>query len=120
MNLDELPLAGVESELGDRIAVARIASGLTQAQLGVAAGVAKRTVERLEAGDGCQFSSVLAILKALGRLGRLELVLPSTRPTPLEQLAEASQSSRSSRPRRVRRTPAPAPDNGPFQWGDQQ
>ena len=53
-------------ELGGRLAKIRLDRNLTQAQLAVEAGVAKRTVERLEAGTvGTQLSGFIRVCRAV-------------------------------------------------------
>lgn len=74
-------------ELGARLASARLALNLTQAQLAAQAGVSKRTVERLESGAvAAQLSALLRVCRALGLLERLELLVPQPAPSPLAQL----------------------------------
>jgi transcriptional regulator with XRE-family HTH domain len=122
---DESSIQRVEALIGERLAGLRVGLGITQAELAVRAGIGKRTLERLEAGEGCQFSSVLAVLRELDLLDALEAVLPKSVPTPMEQLRTArSTDGQRTRRKRVRRRasiespsrPAPAP----FVWGDQQ
>ena len=103
---------GILSELGARLKTARIRAGLTQAQLAEDSGVAKTTVERAENGGSVQLLNIVKILRTLNALGGLELLLPSTENTPMENL------NASSRPKRVRvHIPKKTVS---FKWGDEQ
>lgn len=79
---DEVILA----ELGRRLAQHRLDQQITQAVLADQAGVAKRTVERIEAGASAQISSVLRILRTLELLPGLERMLPQPQPSPIDML----------------------------------
>lgn len=74
-------------ELGARLARIRLEKDLTQAALAEQAGVAKRTVERLESGEvAAQLSGFLRVCRALDLLERFEAVFPEATPSPMEQL----------------------------------
>jgi transcriptional regulator with XRE-family HTH domain len=79
----------VLGELGGRLARARLERNLTQAQLAAQAGVAKRTVERLEKGEpGTALWAFVRLCRALGFAARLDTLLPDTAtPGPMELLA---------------------------------
>ena len=73
--------------MGGRLAAARIERNLTQAALAEQAGVAKRTVERLESGEvATQLSGFLRVCRALGLLERFETFLPESAPGPMALL----------------------------------
>ena len=74
-------------ELGDRLANARLERNLTQAALAEQAGVAKRTIERLESGEvATHLSGFLRVCRALGLLERFDALLPEPKPGPMAQL----------------------------------
>jgi transcriptional regulator with XRE-family HTH domain len=76
-------------ELGGRLAGGRIERNLTQAALAEQAGIAKRTVERLESGEvATQLSGFLRVCRVLGLLERFEAFLPETEPGPMAQLKQ--------------------------------
>lgn len=64
------------SEIGERIGHCRLERNLTQAKLAQAAGVSKRTVERMEKGESVQLTSFVQILRALDLVGNLDAVIP--------------------------------------------
>ena len=74
------------TELGERISGARLDLQLTQANLAEQAGVAKRTVERIEAGASAQSSSLIRVLRVLDRLPSLDQLIPDTGPGPMDLL----------------------------------
>ena len=74
-------------ELGSRLTAARLAQNLTQAALAERAGIAKRTVERLESGAvATQLSGFLRVCRALGLLEGLETLVPEQAASPMAQL----------------------------------
>ncbi len=74
-------------ELGTRVARTRLERNLTQAALAEQAGVSKRTVERLEAGEvATQLSVFVRVCRALGLVDRLEELIPEPLPSPVAQL----------------------------------
>jgi transcriptional regulator with XRE-family HTH domain len=105
------------ARFGERLAAQRVARELTQAQLARAAGVSKRTVERLEGGESAQVRSLLRVLRVLGLLEGLEALVPAPLASPLERLREEQQAER-ARPRRVRAKPEPE-RGSEWTWGDE-
>lgn len=74
-------------ELGSRLTAARLAQNLTQAALAERAGVAKRTVERLESGAvATQLSGFLRVCRTLGLIEGLEILVPEQPMSPIAQL----------------------------------
>ena len=78
--------AVILEELGIRLARARLERGLKQAELAAQAGIAKRTLERMEAGGSTELRSLVRVCRVLGLLERFEVLLPEPRPGPIEQL----------------------------------
>lgn len=113
----------VLQEMGHRIAAARLERRITQAQLAEAAGVSKRTVERLEDGESTQLANLIRCLRALGILGNLERLLPETPINPIEQLKGHRTRRLRARPSKDGGTGAPpesAPPGAPWVWGDRK
>ena len=74
-------------ELGDRLTNVRLERNITQAALAEQAGVAKRTVERLESGEvATQLSGFLRVCRVLGLLERFDILLPEAKPGPMAHL----------------------------------
>ncbi|MEK6325672.1 MAG: helix-turn-helix transcriptional regulator [Acidobacteriota bacterium] len=75
------------SELGRRLAEARLERNLTQAALAEEAGISKRTLERLESGAAStQLSAFIRICRALGLLERFDALISASLASPVEQL----------------------------------
>ena len=104
-------------ELGARLAGARLALNLTQAALAEQAGVAKRTVERLESGQAAtQLSGFVRVCRVLGLLERLDAIIPEATVGPIKQLQlQGRQRQRAS----SRKAASGEPNKpGKWTWGD--
>jgi transcriptional regulator with XRE-family HTH domain len=115
----ELTDAALLKELGARLERRRIDANLTQAQLAEAAGVSKRTLERIEAGDSTDFVMLVRVLRALKLIDSLENLVPDPPQSPITLLkARGRERKRAGHPRSASRragTPKPA---GPWKWGE--
>lgn len=98
-------------EIGARLARHRIEVGLTQAALAAKAGVAKRTLERLEGGHGTELVTLVRVLRALELADGLEAAVLDLPPSPIAML------KRRGKPRQ--RAPRTRPKAGgkPWTWG---
>ena len=75
---------GILRELGERLTGARLEHNLTQAALAEQAGVAKRTVERLESGEvATQLSGFLRVCRVLGLVERFDALVPESVASPM-------------------------------------
>ena len=102
-------------ELGGRLAKIRLERNLTQAQLAMQAGVAKRTVERLEAGTvGPQLSGFIRVCRVLDVIERFDLLVPEPVPSPVEQLKLRGHKRRRASANRQPKAPSKR-----WQWGDE-
>jgi transcriptional regulator with XRE-family HTH domain len=102
--------------LGERLLRHRLDRNLTQADLALAAGVSKRTVERLEAGESTQLSNFIRILRALSLLDGLDTAIPTPPPSPIDQLKlQGKQRRRASAPRKS----DVQEDKAPWTWRDE-
>lgn len=87
MNIDKnLTDDAILAEIGSRIAQRRLELQLTQAELAEQAGIAKRTVERIEAGGSAQMASVVRILRVLDLLPGIDRMFPVVGPRPMDLL----------------------------------
>jgi transcriptional regulator with XRE-family HTH domain len=103
----------VLAEIGERVTRRRIELQLTQATLAEQAGVAKRTVERLEAGGSTQTVSMIRVFRVLELLPGLDHLLPDAAPRPTDLLKRKGKArQRASSPRRS------ATQDKPWSWND--
>jgi len=111
---ENLSNVSVLSELGGRLARHRLRKNLTQADLAAEAGVSKRTLERIEAGNSAQLSSLINILRALDLLDNVDLLIPEPVPSPLQQLKLRGKE-------RKRASPDSSSDDNddPWAWDDE-
>lgn len=106
----------VLEEIGERLARTRLERNLSQELLAKEAGVSKATVERLEAGDPVKSSSLVRVLRSLGRLEALDQLLPEPLPSPIERLRlQGRRRQRAGFPRAGQAAAEP----GPWRWGDE-
>ncbi len=105
----------VLTELGRALAERRLGMGLTQFELAKQAGIGKRTVERLEAGNSCQTSALIRVLRVLELLDSLRQLVPLTgsRPMDLLKLKGKERKRASSKGRRTTKS------TGDWAWGDE-
>ncbi|MEE1314465.1 MAG: helix-turn-helix transcriptional regulator [Faecalimonas sp.] len=100
-------------EMGIRIKDIRIANEMTQKELAMRAGIAPRTVERIENGENVKVENILHILRAMNLLQNLENLVPeqNLRPTDLHDC----------RKKRVRATSRRQVDYlVDWKWGDEE
>lgn len=105
----ELTDAAVLNELGNRIERRRIDAGLTQAELAQEAGISKRTVERIEAGNSIDLVMLLRVLRMLKLLEALDRLVQDLPQSPLVLL-----KSRGRERKRVKHSRRP-PENSSTQ-----
>lgn len=81
----------VLAELGVRIAGRRIELQLTQAAVAEQAGIAKRTLERMEAGQTSQLATLVRVLRVLDATSGLDSLIPESGPRPMDLLKRKSK-----------------------------
>lgn len=101
-------------EVGQRLAQLRIDVNLTQAELARKAGVGKRTLERLEAGESTQTRTLFRVLRELELLERLEMLLPEPTNRPSHAVNKADALPQRAAGKRLR-----AAGDEEWKWGDE-
>lgn len=87
--------------LGARTERRRIEAGFTQAELAREAGVSKRTVERIEGGNGCELVSLIRVLRVLKLAEGFNALVPDLPPSPMALLkTKGKERQRVAHPRR--------------------
>jgi transcriptional regulator with XRE-family HTH domain len=102
----------VLGEIGERLARTRLERNLSQERLAKEAGVSKATIERLEAGEPVKSSSLIRVLRSLGRLEALDQLLPEPLPSPIERLRLQGRRRQRAGSRRTEQA-------APWRWGDE-
>lgn len=107
----------VLDELGARLARTRLEQNVSQERLAGEAGISKSTVERVETGREVKLTSLVRILRALGRLELLEQLLPDPLPSPIERARIHGRMRRRATESR-RKDEAKQP--GEWRWADEE
>lgn len=96
-------------ELGGRLRAYRLQQNIPVADLARRAGLSKTTLTKVEAGADFRLGTLLALLRALGRLDALDAVLPSPLVSPLNLVREGGPPVRQRASRRRADPAAPPP-----------
>lgn len=105
--------AAILEELGRRVKSARLRQEMTQEALAEQAGISKRTLERIEAGQSTQTSNLIRVLIALDRVTGLEDLLPSEDASPLAILKKEEGRER------ARRASSTSEEDEIWSWGQE-
>ena len=103
----------VLAELGARIAARRIELQLTQAAVAEQAGIAKRTLERMESGATSQLATLVRVLRVLDVAAGLDGLIPESGPRPMDLLKQKSKVRQ-----RASRMRAAEPSAKPWRWDE--
>jgi transcriptional regulator with XRE-family HTH domain len=115
----ELTDEAVLAELGARIARTRLERNLTQRELAAEAGVERKALQRVEAGESVRVVSLLRLLRALGLLEALDSLVPEPAPSPIELLALQGRRRRRASGGRARPERGHQRQPG-WRWGDER
>ena len=95
--------SSILAELGERLTQARLARNLKQADLALASGLSKHTVERMEAGRSVQLSNFIRVLRALLLAQNLDPLVPESGPGPQAEIKPRKRKRhRASSPRKAK------------------
>ena len=103
----------VLAELGTRIAARRIDLQLTQAAVAEQAGIAKRTLERMEAGKTSELSTLVRVLRVLDSATGLDGLIPESGPRPMDLLKQKGKARQRASGKR-----AAKPEAKPWHWDE--
>lgn len=96
----EYRLANVDqiiADLGNRIAQVRLARNISQDDLAAKAGITRRTLSRLETGQGATLDTLVRVLLGLGLESHLEVMLPNPELQPVQRLARKGHERKRAR-----------------------
>jgi transcriptional regulator with XRE-family HTH domain len=92
----QLTPAEWEAELGRQLRSLRLRQNVDQRQLAQQAGIALNAVKNLKAGRGATLTSLVKVLRALGRADWLRALAPMVSISPLEVLKAKHERRRAS------------------------
>lgn len=104
----------VLAELGARIAGRRVELQLTQAAVAEQAGIAKRTLERIEAGQTSQLATLIRVLRVLDAASGLDSLIPESEPRPMDLLKRKGKVRQRASGRRAAKA-----TGKPWRWDEQ-
>lgn len=84
-------------EIGQRLSGYRLQKNLTQEELAAATGLNQKTISHAEAGKDPRLSTIIRILRALGRIEALDAFLPKPGVSPLILARMAGRERRRAR-----------------------
>lgn len=103
----------IEAELGRRLEELRLSQNRNQTQIAQEAGVSRRTITRLENGEGVSLDTFIRVMAALGVADRLQMLLPDPAVRPVDRVRLKGQKRKHARP-------SMAENQGPWQWADDE
>ena len=103
------------SEIGERISQRRLDMQLTQADVADQAGVAKRTLERIEAGASAQMISLIRIFRVLDILPGLDRLIPELGQRPMDLL----KGKKGKKRQRASKSDNSKASGKPWSWNDE-
>lgn len=87
----------ITHEIGRRLSAYRLQQNLTQQEMAVLTGLNQKTISHAEAGKDPRLSTIIKILRALGRLEALDAFLPKPGISPLMLVKMAGRERRRAR-----------------------
>ncbi|MEM9604043.1 MAG: helix-turn-helix transcriptional regulator [Pseudomonadota bacterium] len=111
IDIQSAPIDRVVSALTQRLDTERLTQNVSQASLAQTAGVSRRTVIRMAAGEGVSLESYVRVALALGLTDALSTLLTPPELRPLEQLTRKPARQRASR--------GSTDDTVAWHWGDE-
>ncbi len=104
----------IEVFLCTEIAQIRVSRNLSQELLAIEAGVAIKTIGRLERGEGVSFDTFIRVMKALGLADNLKTLLPDPAIRPMELINNRVDERKRSRKRQS------TPPSTNWNWNDKK
>ena len=89
----------IEVEFGQQLRDLRLRRNIDQRQLAEQAGVALNAVKNLENGKGATLTSLVKVLRSLGRADWLETLAPTVGISPMQMLKARQPRQRASKTR---------------------
>ena len=105
MEFDQMSDDRILKEMGRRLQRERLNRNLTQQSLAQKTGLARRTLVKAENGEGTTLGTLLAMLRGLGLLARIDQLLPEPPLSPVQLAKLKGRERRRASGSRVAETP---------------
>ncbi|HNP34278.1 MAG TPA: helix-turn-helix transcriptional regulator [Woeseiaceae bacterium] len=76
----------IEYALGRELEKLRLSKNINQTALAEEAGVSRRTITRLENGEGTSLDTFIRVMRALGVVDRFDMLFPETGTRPIDRV----------------------------------
>lgn len=103
----------IKSSLCEQLLNIRLARNITQSQLAIEAGVALRTIKKLENGQGVSLDTFIRVMIALRLQQNLKTLLPDPSIRPIERINISGRERKRARPIQS------AAEETTWSWGDE-
>ena len=108
----------IEGALCKQLEAVRLNRNISQADLAAQAGVSRRTITRLERGDGVSLETFIRVVKALGLANNFETLIPRQTIQPIDRVKENRPAPR-QRASKKKSKSTEADSTTPWTWGDE-
>ena len=109
----------IEAYLCERLVAIRLLANISQAALATKAGVSRRTISRMENGQGVSLDTFIRIMQALDLTDHLASLVPSTEIRPIERVRNAAaKRDRNYQRKRASSASKVKTPKAPWKWGD--
>ena len=103
----------IEAALGQQLEKLRLGQNINQTRLSEEAGVSRRTITRLENGEGVSLDTFIRVLQALGVADRLDALFPEPAARPVDRVRFGGRERQRARAKAK-------PEPGAWTWGDSE
>jgi transcriptional regulator with XRE-family HTH domain len=97
----------------------RLERNLTQRELASEAGVERKAVQRIEAGESVNLTTLIRVLRPLGLFDALDRLVAEPTPSPIELLKLQGRTRQRASGTRRKRVPD-EPETRSWHWGDEK
>lgn len=103
----------LERDLCQKLVAIRLLKNISQTKLGEAAGVSRRTISRMENGEGVSLDTFIRVMMALDLADHLVALLPDSKIRPIERVNRKGERKNASSPRTLKKS------TEKWEWGDE-
>ncbi len=101
---DPLTSKAIESDLCKKLEGVRLLKNISQEKLAEAAGVSRRTISRMENGQGVSLDTFIRVMLALNLKDHLTGLLPNSDIRPIERVSKKRERKNASSPRTAKKS----------------